>query len=170
MKKELKDSLNTYVKSIVANNGVTDTVKAVTLLKEVDDSEIENRIKKQRLKLDKEKFEFEKEKINLEEKKIKIEENKIDFEKKKFEISSRIDQDKINLEKERLDFEKVRFKSEKDTKKKERIVNVISKCVEIALPLLVNGALFVLLLKATYADDVRIPSDTARFIGNVLKR
>lgn len=180
MKTKTKKELNEIVNGMVIdyNNAPADEkgkvlanlIKGVSIVKEIESQDIENQIKQKRIKLDEEKLELEKKRMIIEESKFSLEQEKITADRDKFISTNSLDAKKFNLEDSKLDFEKFKFNAETKKSKADKVFNGVMKGLEIGLPLIIYSGLSVLALKATYKDDVRVPSETWNFIKNVFKK
>lgn len=180
MKVKTKRELNEIVESIIVdyNNASDDEkgkvlanlIKGVNVVKEIESQEIENQIKKKRIKLDEEKLELEKRKIELDMDKLKLDQDKILYDQDKFNSINKLDYRKLELEDSKLDFEMSKFKVEIEKSKADKVFTGVIKGLEIALPLIIYSGLSILSLKAIYKDDVRVPSETWNFIRSVSKK
>ena len=180
MNTKTKKELNTIIDNMVDeyNNAGPDEkskilanlIKGINVVKEVESQAVENKIKIKRHKLDENKLELEKERMILESEKLQIEKDKIRKDQEQFEVSTVNDIRKLELEDLKLEFEKEKFDIELNKAKTDKLFNGIMKGLEIGLPLFIYGGLSVLALKATYKDDVRVPSETWSFIRSVFKR
>ena len=181
MKTKTKKDLSTIVDNIVDDYNsastreekgkvLADLIKGVNVIKEVESQALDDQIKKKRLRLDEEKLELDKERLSLENKKLKMDQQKYTNEVGKFELTIQNENRKLDLDDSKLDFEKQKFNFDLRKLRTDRIFNGIMKGIEVAVPLIVFGGLSVLGLKATYKDDVRVPSETWSFIRSVSKK
>ena len=180
MKIKTKKELNAIVEGMVVdyNQAAADEkgkvlanlIKGVNIVKEIESQEIDNQVKKQRLKLDEEKLELEKRRIELDNDKFKLDHQKMLNDQDKFEASFDLDVRKLELEDSKLDFERDKFETEIKKSKADKVFNGVMKGLEIGLPLIIYSGLSILSLKAIYKDDERVPSETWNFIKNVLKK
>jgi membrane-associated HD superfamily phosphohydrolase len=172
----LKD-YNTASQPDEKGKALASLIKGVNVIKEVENQEIDNQIKRKKIKLDEEKLELEKKRMILEEERLKIDQDKVNMEKDKmntdqdkFSITTENDIRKLELEDSKLDFEKKKFNVELKRTKTDKIISNVLKGLEIGVPVIIYGGLSVLALKATYKDDVRVPSETWSFIRSVFKK
>lgn len=180
MKTNTKKELNAIVEGMVVdyNQATADEkgkvlanlIKGVNIVKEIESQEIDNQVKKQRLKLDEEKLELEKRRIELDNDKFKLDHQKMLNDQDKFNASIELDVRKLELEDSKLDFERDKFETEIKKSKADKVFNGVMKGLEIGLPLIIYSGLSILSLKAIYKDDERVPSETWNFIKNVLKK
>jgi hypothetical protein len=180
MKVKTKKDLNAIVDDMVIeyNKAESDEkgkvlanlIKGVNVIKEVEGQDIDNQIKKKRIRLDEEKLELEKRRMEIEEEKLRLDREKLEIDQSKFNATTNNDIRKLELEDSKLEFEKKRFKIELNKSKTDKIFNGVMKGLEIGLPLIIYGGLSVLSLKAIYKDDVRVPSETWNFIRGVSKK
>lgn len=181
MKTKMKKELIAIVEGMVVdyNQAANDEkgkvlanlIKGVNVVKEIESQEIDNKVKKQRIKLDEEKLELERRKIELDVDKFKLDQLKMENDQDKFYLTNDMDSRKLELEDSKLDFEKEKFKTEIKKSKGDKVFNGFMKIGEIGLPLIIYTWLSMISIKAIYVDDVRIPNDTTwSFIKNVLKK
>lgn len=142
---------------------LTNLIKVVNVAKDLDTQTIENRIKNKKIKLDLEK-------LDIERKQLILQEEKLTLDKEQMSRSSFNEVCKLNVEKDRLEFDREKLNFESTNAKVERKFGWLIKSLEIGLPLIGYLALSTLALKATYKDDVRIPSETWGFIKGVFRR
>lgn len=180
MKVKTKKDLNLIVDSIISDytqaksdekgKVLADLIKGVNVVKEIESQDLENQLKKKKLKLDEEKLELEKRRMELEEERVNLDREKLENDRAKFEQTSYSDDRKFRLDDDRLEFEKSKFKFDIEKVKSDKVYNGIIKGLEVGIPLIIYAGLSVLSLKAIYKDDVRVPSDTWNFIRSVSKK
>ena len=180
MKTKTKKELNVIVEGMVVdyNQAAADEkgkvlanlIKGVNIVKEIESQEIDNQVKKQRIKLDEEKLELDRRRIELDVDKFKLDQLKVKNDQDKFYLTNDMDSRKIGLEESKLDFDKGKFETEIKKSKADKVFNGVMKGLEIGLPLIIYSGLSILSLKAIYKDDERVPSETWNFIKNVLKK
>lgn len=179
MKRDTKRNIQAVVDNVINDYGIagknntsvlSDIVKAVTLVKDLDNEAVENTAKRKRVKFEEEKLEIEKNKIEIDAKKLELEMSKFNFEQDKTAFEQRLNEKKIEIDFQKLEFEKQKLRYETDRQRKEKIHMTVTKAIEIGLPLVVYFGLSILSLKAIYADDARIPSETWKFVSGVVRR
>ena len=181
MKTKTKKELNAIVECMIVDYNqatveekgkvLANLINGVNVIKGIESQEIENQVKKQRIKLDKEKLELKRRKIKIEINKFKLDQLKMENDLNKMYLTNDIDYRKLELEDSKLDFEKEKFKTEIKKSKSDKIFNGVMKGLETGLPLIFFTGLSLISMKAIYVDDVRIPNDTTwSFIKNVLKK
>jgi len=180
MKAKIKKDLNAIVDSIVgdynqaltADRGVVlgNIIKGVNIIKEIENQDVENQIKRINVKLAEEKLQLEKDKMNLEMRRLEMDQAKLENEQDKFKVTVDNDIRKLELEDSKLEFEKSKFNIEWRKFKADKIFNGIMKGLEVAIPVIAGTWLSILSLKAIYKDDSRIPSETWSFIRSTFKK
>lgn len=181
MKVKTKNDLNTIIDDMVVDYNtaqdaeekgkvVTNLLKVVNVVKEIEKEAVENRIKKKKLKLDEEKLELDKLRIDIDVDKLDVERDKLENDRDKTKLNTDNDIRKIELDDSKLEFDKQKFDSELDKAKSDKVFSAIMKGLEVGIPLIIYGGLSVLSLKAIYKDDVRVPSETWNFIKSVSKK
>lgn len=181
MKRQTKNDLNVIIDDMVIDYNaaqdaeekgkvVTNLLKVVNVVKEIEKEAIENQVKKKKLKLDEEKLELDKLRIDIDVDKLDIERDKLKNDRDKSELTTGNDIRKIELDDSKLEFDKQKFSSELEKAKSDKVFSAIMKGLEVGLPLIIYGGLSVLSLKAIYKDDMRVPSDTWGFIRSVSKK
>lgn len=180
MKVKTKKDLNIIVDNIIEDyiqakgdekgKVLADLIKGVNVVKEIESQDLENQLKKKKLKLDEEKLELEKRRMELEEERVNLDREKLENDRTKFEQTSYSDERKFSLDDNKLEFEKSKFKFDIDKAKADKVFNGIMKGLEVGIPLIIYAGLSVLSLKAIYKDDVRVPSETWNFIRSVSKK
>lgn len=136
-----------------------DLIKEINIIKEIETNDIDNSIKKQKLKIEIEKLEIEKSRLYLENQKFILEENKVNLE-----------ESKLDLERIKFELDRTKFESEKSKSKADKIYNSIVKGLEIGVPLVVNTALTLMLFRLIYKDDGRAPSELKDLMRHVYKK
>jgi len=160
---DIIDEYNNAMSSDEKTKALNHLLKTSDVVLKIKNDEIENRIKRSKIKI-------EQEKIELEQAKLELDKEKLELDITKSKLSQENDSNKIELDKNKFDLDIEKFNFEKKKSKKEKIFNIIIKGLEVGLPLLVYGTLSVLALKATYKDDVRVPSETWNFIKGVSRK
>ncbi|MFU8785850.1 MAG: hypothetical protein ACNA7U_01275, partial [Candidatus Izemoplasmataceae bacterium] len=138
MKKDIKNKIDKVIGGAISDyttstlvkdrsSALKDVVNIVNATRELESSEIENQVKKKRLKLDEEKSELEKIKVDLEREKLIIEQQKIDVEKDKLIVTKYNENQKLILEETKIELEKIKFEHEKDKVKSDKLYNGIIK-------------------------------------------
>lgn len=180
MKAEIKRELTEVVKSSLTNysylsaddkaDGIRRLEKELNLLKEIEAQDIENSIKKKRLKLDIQKYELEVVKVDLENLRISLERDKYESDKLRTQITNEIENERLRLEQEKLDFEREKLNLEFKKSRADKIFNGLIKGIEVGIPLVVNTGLTLMLFRLIYKDDGRAPSEMKDLMRHVYRK
>lgn len=174
MKAKIKTELNKIViESITEYKGATDEksklailhrlTKEINTLKDVENQEIENRVKIERSEIDLMKFELDKSKYELDV-------LKLDNEINKTESTIKLDNRRVENDILKIDNDVERLNLEKKFGKIDRVMNCMIKTLEIGVPLLINTGLTLMLFRLIYKDDGRAPSELKDLMRHIYKK
>lgn len=160
LKDILKSSIEKYKKLELLEDdkvrGLKILSQEIKICNEKDKNEAEINILNKRFKLDELKFQEQ----------CKLDERKLEIEKSKIKIEER----KLLLEIKKYDLEQEYKIKENADAKKDRLINIGIKILEIGLPLTINTLLVLMNFKLIYVDDGRVPSELKDLMKSVYKR
>lgn len=160
-----------YGNALVVDGKVLgDLTKASAIVQSLTVSEVDSLIKRKDFKLRAEKNQLEIKRFELDSRKLDLDQDKLKLDQDKAVFEQKLNETKLRLEFDRLEFDKEKLLVEKKQKLTTDRLSTIKTIAEVGLPLIVYLGLAVLSLKASYADDIRVPSETWKFINSVTKR